>query len=233
MENEYGTNRRLTFRWIKKLWWSVKKWEKAAPLIYYNFFEKENEEGEKEKIPYLKMYYVFNLDQTTLSPSVTQEHEVTDTATAESIIENFSNKPELFMHPQPHYAPKTDKVWMPHINDFDSQAEYYSTRFHEYAHSLIHPTRLNRKHFDEKVDFKSYNYWFEELCAELTSAFVMAETWLWEETIDNSAGYLQWRMKTIKEDTAIILKSSAEWRKRRNYILTGSENDDWYWAWQV
>lgn len=228
MEHEYWTNRRLTFNGIKNLWGSVKKWEKAAPLIYYNFTEKENDEWEIVKIPFLRMYFVFNLDQTTLSPSTTQEHELITAWSAEQIIENFTNKPEKFQHPQPHYSPKADKVWMPHKNDFDSEAEYYATLFHEYAHSLIHPKRLDRKAFHENIDFKSYNYWFEELCAELTSAFVMAEANLWDETIKNSSAYIQWRINAIKEDTSIVLKSSAEWRKRRNYITTWSED----WAWQ-
>jgi hypothetical protein len=56
------------------------------------------------------MFHVFNLDQTTLSPSVTQEHDIITAGTAEQIIENFSDKPEKFQHQQPHYAPKTDKV---------------------------------------------------------------------------------------------------------------------------
>jgi len=60
----------LTFKQVKKLGGSVKKGEHSIPVIYWNWreikVEKEGEEEEEtKKIPFMKSYNVFNVEQCT------------------------------------------------------------------------------------------------------------------------------------------------------------------------
>ena len=53
--------------------------------------------------------------------------------------------------------------------------EFYSTIFHELAHSTGADHRLARKGVMDHAGFASHAYSFEELVAEITSAFLAAE----------------------------------------------------------
>ena len=91
----------------------------------------DKDSGEKKAIPMLRLYRLFNLDQTTLNPSTTNDLEIVTAHTAEQIRENFQDKPDIYQHPQPHYNPVADKIGIPHKNDFNSEASYRATLFHE------------------------------------------------------------------------------------------------------
>jgi len=61
---------------------------------------------------------------------------------------------------------------MPSRTAFESQAEYYSTLFHELTHSTGHAKRLAREGFDRPQLFGSESYSREELIAEMGSAML-------------------------------------------------------------
>ena len=53
----------LTFKQAKDMGGTVKKGEKASMIVFYKTIEKENEEGDKKKFPYLQYSNVFHLSQ--------------------------------------------------------------------------------------------------------------------------------------------------------------------------
>jgi antirestriction protein ArdC len=55
-------------------------------------------------------------------------------------------------------------------------AEYYSTLFHEFAHSTGHPSRLKREGISEAHFFGDAVYSREELVAEMGAAFLCGHT---------------------------------------------------------
>ena len=62
--SEYASPYWLTYKQAKELGGQVRKGEKATPVTYWNFFEKEvtkNGETKKKRIGFLKYYNVFNL----------------------------------------------------------------------------------------------------------------------------------------------------------------------------
>jgi antirestriction protein ArdC len=67
---------------------------------------------------------------------------------AEAIVTGMPNPPAFEQDFQAAYIPSTDTVTMPSRTAFDSQAEYYSTLFHELTHSTGHAKRLAREGFD-------------------------------------------------------------------------------------
>ena len=103
---------------------------------------------------------------------------------------------------------------------YENINEYYSTTFHELAHSTGYKSRLNRFETNEIVSFGSPTYSREELCAELSSAFMMnmlgIET---PQTFKNSTAYIQGWLKALKNDNKFVVSASSKAEKAVNYIL--------------
>jgi len=68
-----------------------------------------------------------------------------------------------------YYSPSADRIQMPEFGTFTSPAAYYSTLAHEHVHWTGHPSRLER---EQSSPFGSPGYAFEELVAELGSAYL-------------------------------------------------------------
>jgi len=100
----------------------------------------------------------------------------------------------------------------------EDMLEYYSTLFHELAHSTGHESRLNRKELVEVHSFGTKDYSREELTAEISSAFLCAESAI-ENTIDNSAAYIaSWRRK-LADNPKWMVEASGKAQKAADYIL--------------
>lgn len=219
MEREYWSNRRLTFNTVKKLWASVKKWEKGTPACYFQFLEKEDEKWETKKIPMLKLYFLFNTDQTTLSVSETQEVDIMETVNAERIRELFESKPKVIQNPQAFYAPIDDIIWMPNKDQFYTDYAYFNTLFHEGTHATSHPTRMDREAYKNNDGFGWEDYSKEELVAEMWASYLCAHAKIDDKTIENSSAYIAWWLKRLQEDKSLLMKASSEAWKCSEFIL--------------
>lgn len=105
------------------------------------------------------------------------------------------------------YNSHDDVITMPHINDFVSAEEFYSTLGHEYIHSTGHKTRLDRPLGNK---FGSEAYAYEELIAELGSCLLMAQLGLTAEPVqDNSAAYLKSWLKKLRNDPKQLWKAAS------------------------
>ncbi len=180
----------------------------------------DRDTAELKKIPTMKLYRVFNLDQTTITASSIPENELVQAHTAEQIRENFQDKPEVVQHPQPHYSPSLDRIGIPHKNDFVSEASYRATLFHEGIHSTGAEKRIGRKEvIDRTVKFGDCDYSKEELVAELGAAYLSAFAGIQADTIENSAAYIKGWMMKIKDDPDLLLRASADGWKACEYVL--------------
>ena len=123
------------------------------------------------------------------------------------------------------YYPIQDLVTMPDLQLFDSSEEYYSTFFHELAHSTGHLSRLNRNEVAGVNFFGSHDYSKEELVAEMTAAFLCGETGILPATIENSAAYLQSWATKFKEDKKMVVYAAAAAQKAADFILDRSKEE--------
>lgn len=226
----------LTFNQINKMSKKdnnvkLKKGSKSEIIIaytkksYYKEVEKENGETEKEKVEYMKPYYhrVFHeSDVEGLENSLKTNNDISPIESAENIIENFSDKPEIEikLSDKACYQPELDKVISPKPMQYKDIKEHYSTLFHELAHSTGHKNRLNR--FSNSADqfiFASESYSKEELVAEISAAMLCniagIET---EKTLNNSAGYIKSWIKKLKNDNKLIVQASNSAQKVVDYI---------------
>ena len=152
-----------------------------------------------------KNYYrVFNLGHTTGIEYEVPKGDFTPKeriAKAEAIIKSMVDIPEILPHDsQAMYNLTKDKLYMPHIDQFDNAEEYYSTLFHELIHCTMHKSRLDREAKYKGKEEKS-KYAFEELVAELGASYLCGLAGFLNQTSKNSASYLQGWHDKLKEAT--------------------------------
>jgi antirestriction protein ArdC len=144
-----------------------------------------DDQGKRERVPILRYYAVFNLDQTegidpTKLPARDPEPEIVPDA--ETVVAGYESRPAIEHRAQPRafYRPATDTVTLPPRSAFRDARAYYTTLFHELTHSTGHAKRLGRPGFERNhaAPFGSADYAREELVAELGAAFLCGESGL-------------------------------------------------------
>lgn len=212
----------LTFRQAVQLGGSVKKGEKSCPVVFWKPMEvKDKESGEMEKIPFLRLYHVFNVAQCEDLKNVPDPDQVTFVATeAAEIAAKMPQRPQI-RHGMTHayYSPREDMVGMPEPKRFKTEDGYHAALFHELVHSTGHEKRLKRQSITERNGFGSDPYCKEELVAELGSAFLCGQAGIVERTIDSSAAYLENWLKQLKSDKTLIVYAAAQAQKAADFIL--------------
>lgn len=212
----------LTFRQAIQLGGSVKKGEKACPVVFWKPLQVTDEQsGEVEKIPLLRLYYVFNVAQCEgLKNALAAEADAFAVTEAAEIVANMP-QPPIIKHGMSHayYSPINDLVGIPERKRFDTEDAYHATLFHELVHSTGHEKRLKRLSITERNGFGSDPYCKEELIAELGSAFLCGHAGIVERTIDNSAAYLEGWLTQLKRDKTLIVYAAAQAQKAADFIL--------------
>lgn len=224
----YGSQYWLTYRQAQALGGNVRKGEHGTKIVFWKFdkFETETADGETEerKSAFLRYYTVFNLEQTEGLKALLALPPAFPIESAEAIVHAMPNPPAFERDAQAAYIPSRDTVTMPSRTAFDSQAEYYSTLFHELTHSTGHAKRLAREGFDTPQKFGSESYSKEELIAEMGSAMLSGVAGIELATISNSAAYLQSWIKRLKADSRLVVSAASAAQKAADYIR-GSAKD--------
>lgn len=209
----------LTFRQAKERGGNVRKGERGTPVVFYKTYEgKPGADGEKDRRFVLRYYTVFNVEQceglrdVPATPGETRTaHE--RIAACETVVRRYSGPdygPRIETGSLACYRPLTDAITMPPLESFAVREEYYSTLFHELAHSTGAKHRLDRDGITGGTTFGDHAYSFEELIAECGAAFLCGETGIDAITLDNSAAYLaNWSRKLKSEPTWIVKAASA------------------------
>lgn len=211
----------LTYRQAMELGGHVRKGEKSCPVVFWKQLELEDKEtGDKEKIPLLRFYYVFNAAQCEglkNAPATTGEIPA---SRPEEIIAAMPQRPEI-KHGMALacYSPSADAVSMPDRARFKKDAGYFATLFHELIHSTGHPSRLNRSTLTESAGFGSNPYCKEELVAEMGAAFLCGLAGIGETVLENSAAYVQNWLEQLQNDRKLIVQAAAQAQKATDFIL--------------
>ncbi|MBZ0100283.1 MAG: ssDNA-binding domain-containing protein, partial [Taibaiella sp.] len=222
----YEYNVFLTSTQLKEIGGSIKRDEKPHLVVFYNYTAKEAEQGEEEaetkKRSILRYYTVFNIAQCDNIPEKlipTFSRDIKPIVACEKVVEGMPNKPKLQHKEQrAFYDPLKDYVNVPKMQSFNSNAAYYSTLFHELAHSTGHHSRLNRQGLIEMSEFGSDPYSLEELVAEIGSCYLQSHVGI-EDEFEQSAGYIQGWLDALKNDRRFIFTASNAAQKAVDYIL--------------
>src|ERR1035437_829055 len=219
----------LTFRQAQQLGGTVRKGEKACPVVFWKQLEVEDKKtGEVEKIPLLRFFYVFNVSQCDglkNIPAPVESHATVST-TAEEIVAMMPKRPEI-KHglAKAFYSPGADIVAMPDRARFETEAGYFATLFHELTHASGHKSRLNRQTLTESAGFGSNPYCKEELIAEMGAAFLCGQAGIAENILENSAAYVQNWLEQLQNDKKLIVQAAAQAQKAADFILGTKFNE--------
>jgi antirestriction protein ArdC len=224
LQDVYKSPYWLTFRQAQKLGGSIKAGEKGSPIVFVDRIVREEMKADGSIsvriIPFLKYYTVFNWEQTrNLPEKVSVEQDNATIPNAEEMLRRRG--PRISYHPsQPHYSPTDDTIYLPSLQQFESNAEYYSTAFHELTHwtggqsRLARPEILNYRQEEDRSQ--------EELTAEIGAAFLCKICALdTADTLQNSAAYIGSWLKVLKDNPRWILKASRQAREAVEFIQTG------------
>lgn len=172
-EKGYKSGLWATYKQWQEMGAQVRKGEKSANVVFWKFFESENEIDPEtlkpKRIPMARDYWVFNAEQVdgftaTEETKPTEEQRI---ESAEAFFQGLNIKMEDGGN-QAFYRPATDTVHMPPFSAFKEPLSFYSVLSHETTHWTGAAHRLNR---DMKSRFGTEAYAVEELIAELGAAF--------------------------------------------------------------
>lgn len=227
-KHSYSSNEWGTFKQWKDKGAQVKKGEKSSLIIFYKRVEKKDgvDQGdEPEFYNMLKSYCVFNSDQVDGYEPVTGL-ECGNLGTVEIIenIERFIEATGAMIEPdQNHacYSPLLDKIQMPKKELFFDNGQsatenYYAVLLHELTHWTGGLSRLNRVEGDTANNKE--NYAFEELIAELGSAFLCAQFGIKQHGHNDHAIYLKSWLQALRNDKKYIFKASSQAQKAADYL---------------
>tara|TARA_R110002111_G_scaffold177181_2_gene243220 strand:- start:3706 stop:4560 length:855 start_codon:yes stop_codon:yes gene_type:complete len=213
----------LTFKQIKSREGHVKKGEKGWPCVFWNWVEKENSDtGQMEKQGFIKYYTVFNVEQTKGINFPTPEvfDNFKPIQACEDIVAQMPDAPQITRcGSKACYVPSQDRIEIPRKELFEKIEEYYSTLFHELSHSTGHAKRLNRPGIMENTRFGTEKYSKEELVAEMGATFLCGYTAIENQTIDNSAAYINSWLSQLKKDMKLVVQAASLAQKSTDFIL--------------
>jgi antirestriction protein ArdC len=197
----------------------VKKGEKGTHGIIYKPLVVDDEEAEdgKRTIPMLKTFVVFNLDQIEglehLRPALPDEGVVFEPIQVAEEILTRSGATIVEGGTRAYYRKSEDKIGLPDRFRFKMAEDYYTTGLHELTHWTGHENRLDRswgKRFGDQA------YAFEELVAEMGSAFLTAKLGLQGEL--QHANYIAGWLQVLKQDERALIRAASLAQKAFEFI---------------
>lgn len=218
----------VTFNQARAKGLKVKKGSKGLPVVYWNFkeVEKDSNPDETRKIPFLRYYTVFNLNDVEgekvdeLRPEVKGKGAFVPNETVEALV--LEKGIQLRKGNARAFYSLTDKeICMPVQQAFNSVEEYYYTLLHELGHyagdalKAITPAKYGTK-----------SYAKEELAAEIFAAFAANHIGIDNvNTFRNTVGYCQGWLKKLEDDPTIIISAANQAQKRFDWLFGIDEAD--------
>lgn len=219
-----------TYKQWQQVGGRVKKGEKSEIVVFWklNEIQEKTETGElvNRTIPILKYYNVFHITQVeNVMPLIrTEQCETNSIVKAEEILNNYIQREKITLSIQESdrafYLPSKDSITLPLLSQFQNAEEFYSTAFHEVAHSTMKKERCNREQENQSAFLGNESYSKEELVAEITSATILNSIGIeTNQSFQNSAAYIQSWIKCLKNDSRCIISASSKAEKAVKYIL--------------
>jgi len=238
-EGSYTDNRWVTFKQALDLGGNVRKGEKGTQIVLWRPTERTvtdaNGDEQRKGSLFATTFTVFNVEQcenlklagltddeaVEATPPTKEERHLEAQAILVAYLDGAAGGPGGIAHhgDRAFYSPDFDAITLPPVVAFRTLDDYYTTAFHEAAHSTGHKSRLDRGF---GTAFGDHRYSREELVAEFTASFLAAVSGI-ERTVDNSASYLQSWAKALKADPKALIQAASQAQKAADLILTAGE----------
>lgn len=215
----------MTYKQAMDMKAHVRKGEKGSTVVYADKIIKDEtkEDGTSniQRIPFLKLYTVFNASQLEGLPEQFYKLPEPTIVNSEKRIEEIEQffkevNAEIYTGGKAAYYEQSDRIEMPPFECFNNAAGYYGTLAHEVTHWTKHTSRLNRDFNRKKWGDEGYAK--EELVAELGSCFLGAVLGFEPVTKEDHAAYIQSWLKVLKNDNRFIIHAASQAQKAVEYI---------------
>lgn len=252
----YEDGRWMTYKNAQDLGGNVRKGEKGTFILAPRMIPRKDKDGNEvigsdgkpEKFIVFRAMAVFNVAQID-GLDLPDEKKNTDLVAKtpleaqEFVIERYKKSMEALglkvpeinytyvgqygsHSSSPNWSPMFDNITLPTLEQFNSPEEIFDTLMHELAHSTGHASRLDRSELTKdysKPDGIARAK--EELIAEISSA-ILGQMFGIENTLDNSAAYVQSWLKRLQDSPQEVMNATKEAQKVVDYML-GMHLGDW------
>jgi antirestriction protein ArdC len=216
----------MTFKQTLELGGYIRKGEHGTQVVYVSKItrtETDAETGEQNprKIPFIRSYTVFNVDQIEGLPKhyhavVAQRPDIAQRiAHAESFLA-ATGAEVRHGGARAYYSPSDNFIQMPPFESFPDPESYYGTRGHETVHWTCHPTRLTRDLGRKR--FGDEGHAMEELVAELGAAFLCADLGLTPEPRADHSAYIGAWVQVLKSDKRAIFTAASHAQRALDFL---------------
>ena len=220
----------LTFRQALSLGGNVRKGERGTTVVYADRFVPDDERrraretgDEAQAVPFLKRFTVFNVAQCDgLPEDLVAAVSVPEPRLIEPTVDALIRASGIDFRiggDRAYYAPAPDYVMVPPPQAFFEPINWHRTALHECAHASGAAHRLGR---DLTGSFGSKKYAFEELVAEIASAFCCAALGI-APTVRH-ADYIGSWAEVLREDNRAIVRAASQASKAADWLLAFAPN---------
>ena len=215
----------LTYRQAAALGGNVRKGEHGTTVVYADRFIPDDEKrrareaGEEPgKIAFLKRFTVFNTAQCEgLPEDISVAMPPPPPGLIEPRVEALIKATGIDFRiggDRAFYVPALDHVVVPPPQAYFEPINWHRTALHELGHATGHASRLNR---DFSGSFGTRKYAFEEMIAEISSAFCCASLGI-VPTVRH-ADYVGSWLEVMREDNRAIVRAASQASKAADWIL--------------
>lgn len=233
IEKGFLSNRWMTFNQAKKLGGTVRKGEKSTSISVakdtYKKTEMVNPQGITEEVTtkytFFKCYRVFNLDQLDFPEDSKPElkNQAKPYAEIENVVDQliyYSGAQVIEGSNKAFFSPLTGRITMPHRSSFASLEKWQQVLLHELVHWSGSRDQLDRSSVYQQMQLSGDDeYAFEELVAEIGSAFLSCKLGVEGGFSHLSPAYLVSWLKVLKADNSAIFRAASMARQAVDYIL--------------
>lgn len=232
--SNYNCKTWATYNQWNKLGHKIKKGEKGTKIIKVLKIAKEEKDKITDKkitktFSTMKQFVVFNGDQTesyheqqVAIPKQNwdiSDFEMIDNRAKELGAKIVEGKNSCYFNPTENY------IGMPFKFQYEKAEHYYATFLHELTHWTDNPNRSPREEKIAKLlgggkRFHPENYAFEELVAEIGSAFLLSHYNLSSDAQmrEDHIPYIKSWISALKNDNKLIVKASSYAQQACNFI---------------
>lgn len=239
MAQGYGTPVWLTYKQAASLGAQVRRAERAVMCVHFERVMRRGARAAEEELAspevesgapgrpdgtflLCRPFWLFNVAQIDGLPREVTELETAEAPFAggpvESALRLLGGCDPVIRHgyERAMYLPQLDEIRLPLPARFTSGEAYCATVLHELVHWTGHPGRLDRR-FGQR--FGDSAYAFEELVAELGSAFLLGHCGLVDATIEGHAAYLDSWLQVLRHDRTAIFTAARHASDAFEFIL--------------
>lgn len=203
-----------TFNQWQALGAQVRKGEKASPGVLWKEIHSRREDGTDEAgddqpHSFARGFSLFNADQVDNYVQPQPESVLPDSerlSAAETFIASLGID-TVFGSASAYYRIDEDRIHMPAFSAFHEAHGFYATHIHECAHATGAKHRLDRG-FTGK--WMGQALAMEEMTAELTASFVLADLGIAHEPRRDHAAYIASWLRLLKDEPRAIFTAASK-----------------------